>query len=75
MAMYDNENTVEKSFDLNYLSEHLLQAQWAEFVELKKVITRLCKQQGAYNYTGYRYWQCEDTEAFVRRKRNLGHGG
>lgn len=46
MAMYDNENTVEKSFDLNYISEHLIQAQWAEFIELKKVITRLSKQQG-----------------------------
>jgi hypothetical protein len=41
MAMYDNENTVEKSFDLNYISEHLIQAQWAEFIELKKVITEL----------------------------------
>lgn len=46
MAMYDNENTVEKSFDLSYISEHLIQAQWAEFVELKKVITELAKTQG-----------------------------
>jgi hypothetical protein len=46
MAMYDNENTVEKSFDLSYISEHLVQAQWAEFVELKKVITDLAKRQG-----------------------------
>ncbi len=46
MAMYDNENTVEKSFDLNYVSEHLVQAQWAEFIELKKVITALAKKQG-----------------------------
>lgn len=46
MAMYDNANTVEKSFDLNYISEHLIQAQWAEFIELKKVITALAKQQG-----------------------------
>ena len=46
MAMYDNANTVEKSFDLNYISEHLVQAQWAEFIELKKVITGLAKQQG-----------------------------
>ena len=36
MAMYDNENTVEKSFDPDYISEYLIQAQWAEFVELKK---------------------------------------
>jgi len=41
MAMYDNENTVKASFDLNYVSEYLLQAQWAEFVELKKVITEI----------------------------------
>ena len=35
-AMYDNENTVKASFDLNYISEYLLQAQWAEFIELRK---------------------------------------
>lgn len=45
MAMYDNANTVVKSFDLNYISEHLIQAQWAEFVELKKVINNLSNQQ------------------------------
>ncbi len=39
--MYDNENTVQKSFDENYLSEELLQAQWAEFIELKKVISEI----------------------------------
>lgn len=47
MAMYDNDNTVEKSFDLNYISEHLIQAQWAEFIELKKVITELAQQKGS----------------------------
>jgi hypothetical protein len=41
MAMYDNTNTVEKSFDLSYISEHLIQAQWAEFIELKKIITEI----------------------------------
>lgn len=46
MAMYDNENTVAKSFDLNYISEYLIQAQWAEFVELKKQITALYHQLG-----------------------------
>ncbi len=46
MAMYDNENTVEKSFDLQYISPHLIQAQWAEFVELKKRITHLYRRQG-----------------------------
>jgi len=46
MAMYDNENTVKKSFDLNYISEHLIQAQWAEFIELKKVITAIAGKKG-----------------------------
>lgn len=41
MEMYDNKNTVQKSFDENYLSEELLQAQWAEFIELKKVIAEI----------------------------------
>ena len=41
MAMYDNEKTVRASFDLNYISEYLVQAQWAEFIELKKVITEI----------------------------------
>ena len=45
MAMYDNENTVEKSFDLNYISAYLIQAQWAEFIELKKVIQSLANRQ------------------------------
>ncbi|TAL43358.1 MAG: class I SAM-dependent methyltransferase, partial [Chitinophagaceae bacterium] len=35
------ENTVKASFDLNYVSEYLLQAQWAEFIELKKVISEI----------------------------------
>jgi Methyltransferase domain len=47
MVMYDNANTVEKSFDLNYISEHLIQAQWAEFIELKKVITELATKKNA----------------------------
>jgi hypothetical protein len=47
MAMYDNANTVEKSFNLNYISEHLIQAQWAEFIELKKVITELATKKNA----------------------------
>jgi len=46
MAMYDNANTVVTSFDLSYISEHLIQAQWAEFIELKKIITSLFLQQG-----------------------------
>lgn len=45
--MYDDPNTVEKSFNLDYISEYLIQAQWAEFIELKKVITELAKQKNA----------------------------
>lgn len=43
--MYDNENTVQKSFNIDSLTEASLQAQWAEFIELKKVITELSNQQ------------------------------
>jgi len=46
MAMYDNENTVKVSFDLNYVSEYLIQAQWAEFIELKKAIHETAERQG-----------------------------
>ncbi len=45
MAMYDNDNTVRKSFDLDYISEYLIQAQWAELVELKKVITEISEKK------------------------------
>ena len=45
MAMYDNENTVARSFDLSYISEYLIQAQWAEFVELKKVIHEVSERK------------------------------
>ena len=41
MEMYDNKEIFDKSWDENYLSEELIQAQWAEFVELKKVIHEL----------------------------------
>ncbi|HET6724271.1 MAG TPA: hypothetical protein VFH07_16040 [Chitinophagaceae bacterium] len=44
MAMYDNANTVKVSFDLNYVSEYLLQAQWAEFIELKKAIHEIAER-------------------------------
>jgi hypothetical protein len=44
MEMYDNENTVKKSFDADFLPEELLQAQWAEFIELKKVITEIYRR-------------------------------
>ena len=47
MVMYDNENTVKGSFDLSYVSEYLIQAQWAEFIELKKVIHEVSQRKNA----------------------------
>lgn len=47
MAMYDNEITVKGSFDLNYVSEYLIQAQWAEFIELKKAIHEISERKNA----------------------------
>jgi hypothetical protein len=47
MAMYDNDNTVEKSFNDDFITEPLLQAQWAEFIELKKVIHELFNRKGS----------------------------
>lgn len=47
MNMYDNENTVQKSFNDQYLSEDLLQAQWAEFTELKKGISEVYLKKGS----------------------------
>lgn len=44
MNMYDNPDTVAHSFDENYLSPYLIQAQWAEFVSLKKVIYELSQR-------------------------------
>ncbi len=46
MEMYDNENTVQRSFDIDFLTEYLVQAQWAEFIELKKIITELHAAKG-----------------------------
>lgn len=46
MAMYDNDNTVKASFDLNFISEYLQQAQWAELVELKKAIMETVARLG-----------------------------
>lgn len=45
MEIYDNKEIFEKSWDENYLSEELIQAQWSEFVELKKVITELYQKK------------------------------
>ena len=47
MAMYDNDQIVQKSFDTTFLSEYLIQAQWAEFVELKKIITEVADKKKA----------------------------
>ena len=47
MAMYDNEKTVKASFDLSYVSEYLIQAQWAEFIELKKAIHEVSERKAA----------------------------
>ena len=43
--MYNNQDILERSFDLSYISAHLIQAQWAEFVELKKRINEVFEQQ------------------------------
>jgi SAM-dependent methyltransferase len=39
--MYDDKNTVQRSFDPGFLTEEQLQAQWAEFIELKKILYEL----------------------------------
>ena len=41
MSIYDTEQSVEKSFDENFIPEEQLQTQWSEFIELKKVISNL----------------------------------
>ena len=41
MSIYDTEQSVEKTFDENFIPEEQLQTQWSEFIELKKVITNL----------------------------------
>jgi SAM-dependent methyltransferase len=47
MSIYDTENSVEQSFNTKTLPEDLLQAQWAEFIELKKVITEIAAKKGS----------------------------
>ena len=39
--IYKTEKSVEKSFDENFIPEEQLQTQWAEFIELKKIIAEL----------------------------------
>ena len=41
MSIYETEDSVQRSFDTESMPEELLQAQWAEFIELKKIITEL----------------------------------
>ena len=38
-GIYETEDSVTRSFDQDFIPEELLQAQWAEFIELKKIIT------------------------------------
>jgi SAM-dependent methyltransferase len=45
MSIYETENSVTKSFDENFIPEEQLQAQWAEFIELKKVIAEKYRAQ------------------------------
>lgn len=44
MSIYETEQSVEKTFDKDFIPEEQLQTQWSEFIELKKVITRLANQ-------------------------------
>lgn len=45
VEMYDKPQHIEDTFTESNLSEYLLQAQWAEFVELKKTITEVYKKK------------------------------
>jgi hypothetical protein len=39
MSIYDTEDSVQRSFDEDFMPEEQLQTQWSEFIELKKIIT------------------------------------
>ena len=45
VEMYDNLKHVKDTFDESKMPEYLLQAQWSEFVELKKIITELSSKK------------------------------
>lgn len=45
MEMYENEKHIEDTFTESNLSPYLLQAQWAEFVELKKIINEISSKK------------------------------
>lgn len=46
MEIYDDKKHVEETFNEENLHDYLIQAQWAEFIELKKVISELSKKKG-----------------------------
>ena len=41
MSIYGTQKSVEHTFDENFIPEEQLQTQWAEFIELKKIIAEL----------------------------------
>lgn len=43
--MYDKNKHVKDTFNENNMYEYLLQAQWAEFIELKKIISEFYKKK------------------------------
>jgi hypothetical protein len=45
MEMYDKSEHIKDTFTESNLSEYLLQAQWAEFYELKKAIYEIQKNK------------------------------
>ncbi|TMI82933.1 MAG: hypothetical protein E6H10_08765 [Bacteroidetes bacterium] len=68
-GIYETEDSVTRSFDQDFIPEELLQAQWAEFIELKKIIT-----EATDFIAGYWNRQCPGAKAFVRRTGDLGNG-
>src|SRR5436305_10880923 len=45
MSIYETEDSVQKSFNEDFMPEEQLQTQWAEFIELKKIITEQFQQK------------------------------
>ena len=44
--MYESQDMIKKAFNPDFISEYLLQAQWSEMIELKKIITKLSEKKG-----------------------------
>lgn len=44
MGVYDSQESVEKTFDKDFIPEEQLQTQWSEFIELKKAISNLSEK-------------------------------